>query len=156
METLQNAAPDNVRSILRHAVQTLRATVAPKQLSSEHLSDAVAALVQEFYQEAPLKPMPPPVKVGNGHTRPAISVRVTRVVLGALLHAAAAQDIIAFKNPTDLCRRIAPGVSTLGLDSLQPESLLRAFRNPTAAAFRKVLMLCTKIIDYIKANRLAE
>jgi hypothetical protein len=155
METLRNAVPDDVRRILRHAVQTLRATVAPKQLSPEHLSDAVAALVQEFYQEAPPK-RTPRGNADNGHTRPAISMRVTRVTLGALLHVAAAVDIIAFKNPPDLCRRIAPGVSTLGLDSLQPESLVRAFRYPTAAAFRKVLMLCTKIIDYIKANRLAE
>ncbi|MBT1707949.1 hypothetical protein KK062_06940 [Fulvivirgaceae bacterium PWU5] len=155
METLRNAEPNDVRNILRHAVQTLRATVAPKQLSSEDLSDAVATLVQEFYQEAPPKPMRP-VNVDKGRTQRAISVRMTRVVLGALLHVAAAQDIIAFKNPPDLCRRIAPGVSTLGLDSLQPESLLRAFRYPTAAAFRRVLTLCTKIIDYIKANRLAE
>lgn len=155
METLRNAVPDDVRSILRHAVQTLRASVAPNQLSSVHLSDAVAALAQEFYQEAPPKPTPR-MNAGNGHTRRAVNVRVTRVVLGALLHVAAARDIIAFKNPTDLCRRIAPGISTLGLDSLQPESLLRAFRYPTTAAFRKVLTLCTQIIDYIKVNRLAE
>ncbi len=98
----------------------------------------------------------PPAKLGKAHTRPAISLRVTRAALGALLHVAAALDIMAFKNGADLCRRIAPGVSTLGLDSLEPESLLRAFRYPTAAAFRKVLTLCTQIIDYIKLNRLAE
>ncbi|MCD9014134.1 hypothetical protein [Parachryseolinea silvisoli] len=155
MEPLQHAVPDDVRRILRHAVQTLRASVAPKQLSPEHLSDAVATLVQEFYQEAPPRPMPP-AKLGKAHTRPAISLRVTRAALGALLHVAAALDIMAFKSGADLCRRIAPGVSTLGLDSLEPESLLRAFRYPTAAAFRKVLTLCTQIIDYIKVNRLTE
>ena len=156
METLQNAVPDDVRSILRHAVQTLRAQVAPAQLSSEHLGDAVATLVHEFCQEASPEPLSADVDNNDSRLSPGIRLNMTRAVFGTLLHLATRLDIIKFKNGADLCRRIAPGISTLGLASLPAASLLRAFRNPTAAAYRKVQELCTQVINYIKVNRLAE
>lgn len=155
METLPNAVPDDVRRILRHAVQTYRAHIGPGHLSSEHLGEAVATLVHEFCLEAPPELLSADVD-NDSRMPPAISLNVTRVVLGAILHIAGELNIIMYKSAADLCRRIAPGVSTLGLASVPGESLLRAFRYPSAAAYRKVQRLCTQVIDYIKINRLAE
>jgi hypothetical protein len=155
MEPLPNAVPDDVRSILRHAVQTFRAHVAPEQLSSEHLGDAVATLVHEFCEDASPEPLYAE-EDNDARMPPGISVSMTRAVLGALLNVACGLDIIKCRSAADLCRRIAPGVSTLGLAILPAKSLLRAFRNPTAAAYRKVQELCTEVINYIKVNRLAE
>jgi hypothetical protein len=155
METLQSAVPDDVRNLLRHAAQTFRTHVGPGQLTSEHLGDAVATLVHEFCLD--VSPEPLSADADNGAPNPpGINLSVTRAVLGTLLRIAADLDIIKSKSAADLCRRIAPGISTLGLARLPAESLLRAFRNPTAAAYRKVQELCAKVIEYIKVNRLAE
>jgi hypothetical protein len=145
METLQTAVPDNVRSILQHAVQTLRTQVGPGHLSSEHLSEVIAIVTEEFH----------PVTLPDHRTAPAISLNFTQVVLGTLLRVAVEANIVVAKNGSDLCRRVAPGVTTLGMPTLQVHSLLRAFRYPSAAAYRRVQHLCTQIIEYIKVNRLA-
>lgn len=135
---------------LRTALCSLVDTFHPDPSSilspSEQLADVILAHVQAVTPSADKRPS----------LLKRIGIFLPIPALAALLRVAHDLHFITHTKVPGLCRRIARNVMTIGSEEPSHKSLTTAFRNPGPHAYREVVKLCQRIIDYIKSEGLAE
>lgn len=136
-----------LRTALCRLVDTFHPDPSSTLSPNEQLADAILAHVQAV--------TPPPAD-----KRPSLLKRIGIFLpiptLAALLRVAYDLHYITHTTVSDLCRRIARNVMTIGSEEPSYKSLTTAFRNPAPHAYREVVKVCQRIIDYIKNEGLAE
>lgn len=140
MQLVEDTASDSLCATLRNLVQKVHGHAGTHDPTEREIADAIGPLLYR--------------RVANEPAR--VMINEALQTLGWFLSISRNLGIITHSNATNLCKRIAENVSTIGAPNPSRKGLLKAFREVNAkdareyaTVRRKLRDICLRIIEYI-------